>query len=212
MKTTSKLRPLLIGMMLLAILIPGCVVLSFYPLYEEDDLFHNNLLVGKWMDKDSTVWSFDHPFEIKDKIICINDSAGYKLELFPLNGFKEKSELEVNIIKLGDDYFLDFYLEDYGPMNDKQREEFMIVDLHILRVHTFAKMTHWGDSIKIEWFDPEWLEEQFKQNRVRIHHENNGENILLTAKPAELKQFILKYGKEQDAFGLDVTLFLQHKD
>jgi hypothetical protein len=57
-------------------------------------------------------------------------------------------------------------------------------------VHTFAKLKVEENKLEIQWFDQEWLEDLLKKNRIRIHHENNGDIILLTAKPAELQKFV----------------------
>jgi hypothetical protein len=50
----------------LFLFLSGCVVFSFYPLYTEKDLFPNDLLVGEWIDDDSTVWKFDFNYKGKD--------------------------------------------------------------------------------------------------------------------------------------------------
>ena len=181
----------------------GCIVFSFYPLYNEKDLFDNELLTGEWIDKDSTVWKFEHRYK-GDKIPANIDRTAYILTL------KEKDQADfshasllVCPVKLGGHYFLDFYLKEY--FND---DDLTLFDFHVLPVHTFAKLELEKDSIHIRWFNQDWLKKLIEENRIRIHHEDNGEHILLTAKPEELQKFVIKYVNSAEAFedGLDAAL------
>lgn len=179
----------------LLVFLSGCVVFSFYPLYTKDDLFPNDLLVGQWMDKDSAVWRFD--FNYNGKHLPENrDSTAFILQI------REKYQPDfdhqkfiIHLIKLNGTYFLDFYLEEY--FDD---DHMTMYDLHVMPIHSFAKLELNGDSAMLKWFSPDWLEDLIKQNRTRIHHENNGEHILLTAKPRELQKFVIKYTNDEDAY------------
>jgi hypothetical protein len=188
---------------LLFVFISGCMVFSFYPLYTEEDLFPNDLLVGEWVDSDSAIWKFD--FNYKGKRLPENrDSTAFILQIKEKgNPDFDKASFIIHLIKLEGTYFLDFYLENY-----LETEQLTFFDMHLLPVHSFAKLELNGDSAKMNWFSPEWLEELIKQNRIRIHHENNGNHILLTAKPHELQKFVVKYVNSEDAFekGVDAEL------
>lgn len=196
-----------------ALLLSGCVVYSFYPLYTENDLFENDLLLGEWFEDDDQdvvfsvsddSWNFTHPF-LGDQKDSIRDKKRYVLMLTSNdNDVVKESKFVVHVIKLADEYFLDFYIEEYG-----EDEDITLADLHLVPVHTFAKLTVSDDKLEIRWFDPEWLEDLIKENKIRIHHEDNGDFILLTANPKELQKFVSKYVDSEDAFedGLSVTLF-----
>ena len=198
---------------IITLLLSGCVVYSFYPLYTESDLFENDLLLGEWFEDDDNdvvfsgsddSWNFTHPFvgDIKDSI---RDKKRYVLSLTSTeNGVVKESKFAVHVIKLADEYFLDFYIEDYGD-----DDNITLADLHLVPVHTFAKLSVSDDKLEIRWFDPEWLEDLIKENKIRIHHEDNGDYILLTAKPKELQKFVSKYVDSEEAFedGLEVELF-----
>lgn len=183
----------------------GCIVYSFYPLYNKSDLFANDILLGNWYDSDSTLWSFSYKEEgefMSKKV----DSTGYVLTL----KYKDEAEpgndrFDVRVVKLEKHYFLDFYLTDY------QSGEATLFDLHIIPVHTFAKLAIEKGMLKINWFNQDWLKELIKQNKIRIHHEDNGDIILLTAKPGELQKFVIKYVNSEEAFkdGLEVELELE---
>ncbi|WP_321995435.1 hypothetical protein [Draconibacterium orientale] len=198
---------------IITLLLSGCVVYSLYPLYTESDLFENDLLLGEWFEDDDNdvvfcgsddSWIFTHPF-LGDKNDGIRDKKRYVLSLTSNdNGVVKESKFEVHVIKLADEYFLDFYIEDYGD-----DDNISLADLHLVPVHTFAKLSVSDDKLEIRWFDPEWLEDLIKENKIRIHHEDNGDYILLTAKPKELQKFVSKYVDSEEAFddGLSVELF-----
>ncbi|WP_320112223.1 hypothetical protein [Draconibacterium orientale] len=197
----------------ITLLLSGCVVYSFYPLYTESDLFENDLLLGEWFEDDDNdvvfsgsddSWIFTHPF-LGDKNDGIRDKKRYVLSLTSNeDGVVKESKFEVHVIKLADEYFLDFYIENYGD-----DDNITLADLHLVPVHTFAKLSVSDDKLLIRWFDPEWLEDLIKENKIRIHHEDNGDYILLTAKPKELQKFVSKYVDSEEAFedGLSVELF-----
>lgn len=188
---------------LLIVFLSGCMVFSFYPLYTEEDLFPNDLLVGEWVDADSITWQFD--FNYFGKPVLENrDSTAFILRMKEKDSQEfSKQEFLVRVIELGGHYFLDFYVEEYLKEND-----LTFFDLHLMPVHTFAKLELDGDDAKISWFSGVWLEELIEQNRTHIRHENNGTHILLTAKPQELQEFVLRYVNAPDAFddGLSASL------
>ncbi|WP_167618695.1 hypothetical protein [Maribellus sediminis] len=197
---------------LLIVFLSGCVVYSFYPLYTESDLFPNDLLSGQWLESDDEdvapedvdgIWTFEHPY-IDKKKSDERDSLSYILTLKQKeDGEYFESVFDVHLIELGGDYFLDFYLRDF-----LEGEELTLDNFHVIPVHTFAKLEIKDNGLFINWFDPNWLEELVRQNKIRIHHEDNGDFILLTAKPKELQKFVTKYVNSEDAFkdGLQVEL------
>lgn len=186
-----------------AIFLSGCVVYSFYPLYNDDDLFENDLLTGQWYDTDSTLWKFEHPL-VGEKGNKKVDKATYhlKLKAKDKDGFS-KHVFEVNIVELKEQYFIDFYIEDYEPEDNIE-----LFNIHLIPVHTFAKLDIKENMLHINWFNQEWLENLIKQNKIRIHHESNDDIILLTAKPGELQKFVTKYVNSDTAFddGLEAEL------
>lgn len=187
-------------LLIITLFFSGCIVYSFYPLYIEKDLFPNDILTGNWTDDDGSSWEFKHPIVGKKELNNF-DSTSYILSL------KDKDEKEakfsVHIIELGGHYFLDFYLEDF--MDDSDLD---LASFHIVPVHTFAKLSIEENQLHINWFDQNWLEDLIKENKIRIHYENNGDYILLTAKPKELQKFVAKYVNSEEAFkdGIEAVL------
>ena len=195
---------IIVPMLLLSLFFSGCLVFSFYPLYTEEDLFANDLLLGEFYDSDSALWHFDYKM-VGEEGNKKADSTAYILTIKEKGEEFIKASFVVKVIKLSENYFLDFYIEDYEYAHGKDPNLF---DLHLMPVHTFAKAGIEDGIISINWFDPDWLEKLIKENKIRIHHENNGEHILLTAKPKELQKFVIKYVHTKDAFddGMDEQL------
>lgn len=191
---------ILILVFIIAVFLSSCIVYSFYPLYTEKDLFANEILTGKWMDDEGTEWNFEHAYFGK-KVPENIDSTSYTLYLKDKD--EKQSEFSVHIIKLGGHYFLDFYMEEFVDDDNLDLAAF-----HIIPVHTFAKLTISDNELNINWFDQDWLEDLISENKIRIHHENNGDIILLTAKPDELQKFVTKYVNSEEAFkdGLEAIL------
>jgi hypothetical protein len=83
-----------------------------------------------------------------------------------------------------------------------------LASFHIVPVHTFAKVSVSKSQLQINWYDQNWLEKLIKENKIRIHHEYNGDYILLTAGPKELQKFVTKYVNSEEAFkdGMEAKL------
>jgi len=187
-----------------ALFFSGCVIWSYYPLYTEKDLFENEILTGTWTDGDKLEWKFEHP-EIGDPKTI--DKKSYKLQLTDYD--KKETTYDVNIIQLQGIYFLDFYISDIAGANNSDSDaKLNYWNLHVIPVHTFAKLTIENGTLQIKWFDGEWLKEQIEGKKIKIQHENNGESLLLTAKTADLQKHVVKYANSEAAFkdGLAITL------
>lgn len=196
----------------IAVFLSGCVVFSFYPLYTDKDLFPNDILTGEWIEKpdegsnlndNEDTWCFVHPY-LDEKKKAERDSCSYVMTLHSMEDGKEvNSVFLVHIVKLGGQNFLDFYLKDYPDDGELRLSTF-----HVIPVHTIAKLTEENDVLKINWFNPDWLAKLIRENKIRIHHEENDDLILLTAKPHELQKFVTKYVNSEEAFkkGLEVIL------
>lgn len=189
--------------LIITLFISGCVVYSFYPLYTEKDLFPNDILTGNWIDDEGTQWFFEHDYH-GEKLPENIDSTSYVLKMKDKD--EKESEFSVHVLRLGGHYFLDFYLEEF--LDDDNLD---LASFHIIPVHTFAKLAIEEEQLLINWFDQDWLEDLIKENKIRIHHENNGDVILLTAKPKELQKFVRKYVDSVEAFEDGMNAILTRK-
>jgi len=199
----------------LAFLFSGCVVYSFYPLYTENDLFPNDILTGKWGETDAqeveitegeSTWIFEHPL-VGDTESEERDSLSYTLTLQEITDNDTlETVFQVHLIQLEGQYFLDFYMPDFA-----EGDHLKLADLHVIPVHTFARLSVVDERLTISWFDPEWLEELIDENKIRIRHEQTDDFVLLTAKPQELQKFVAKYIDSEEAFDHGLKVILQRK-
>lgn len=208
MKTFQKLS---IAVALVLLIVSGCTVISFYPLYTDDVLVRESGLLGTWQtvedvdihgnNKDTLIWQIDFKNKVWEKKMNNHYDKGahqkknkftYKLTIHEKSDTSRKVDFLMHMVKLDGAYYLDFFPDD----NDL---DITFLQLHLMGVHTFAKV-EFQDTLKIHWFGSEWLEEKLNEKRIRIKHEKNSTNILLTARPKELQKFVIKYGKSPEAF------------
>ena len=197
MKTKSIV---LIGIM--AAMLSGCLVKSLHSFYDEGDVIYKPELTGNWLDDDSSKWvisrySFARGFLKGDSL-----DNSYLAEMY--ENTANPSRFNVHLFKVDGILYLDFM-----PIRDKGEQEFY--DIHLVPAHSLARVrfdSH--DRMTISWFNEEWLNKMFEENRVKISHEvilsddyGYGKQYVLTASTSELKKFIVKYGNDPDAFSED---------
>jgi len=171
---------------LFLIFLSGCIP-SIHPLYTEEDIVFKTELLGSWKDGDSK-WVFAQRGE-----------NGYLLKYYEKeNYFMDTttfSDFEVTLLKLGKNYYLDFY-----PGDNDQLDFSSLLISTLLPVHIFAKVDFVDEGVEISFFDRDWLEELLEENRIRIAHEKTPEYFVLTASTDELQKFVIKYSDVEDAF------------
>lgn len=217
MKASKKI---FITVIVLLTIISSCSVQSFYPLYTEDVLIKNNTLLGKWEttqdngfsknEKDTLVWeisfrdtklvSGQSPFDLKNKEVP--NEYTYTLNLYNKSSPNKSTEFELHLVKLEGKTYIDFFPTQFNPEND-------ILGFHLMGVHTFAKVDVSADKIIVDWFDSESFGKKLEEGKIRIKHENNGVNILLTSQPKELQKFVAKYSNDEEAFNKDFQFVLK---
>ncbi len=218
-KAKSKLPLITFGFILLLLIFSQCTVISFYPLYTQKELVRDDRIVGKWMSKlikeevseDSMVWEINFrekkwKNKLRNNVVKgnkqVSNSFTYKLKIYSANQDDDNTaEFDVHIVKLNDDFFLDFLLDDWDTDN-----AFSV--MHVLPVHTFAKLEVGEGKFTVKWLDGDFLEELLEGNKIRIRHEKRKDASLLTAKPKELQKFIIKYADNEDAYEEDLSFDL----
>jgi len=162
---------------LIGLTLYGCVY-SVHPLFTNEELVVRNELMGRWQVDDDTIWEFSRGGGHYYTVVHIQE--------------EDTTYLDAGLGMVGDLYFLDFTIGDID-LNDMEL-------FHLFPTHTFAKVTFGDDRIVLEWFATQWLENLIKDKRIRIRHELENKQVLLTASTDELKKFIHKYANEPKAF------------
>ena len=184
----------LVGLVFLALLfIQGCIP-SLHPLYTAKELVLHKSLDNKTYQSDKSEWQFK---EVAGK-------KSYQLQYLEDD---IAAQFEVHLIKLGDHLFLDFFPKkeataSLNPQKVKLQSSAKnaFFDMHLMPVHSFAKVEFEEDQIIIRQFDGDWLDKLFRERRIRIKHEITAQGIVLTASTKELQKFILKYAEEEKAY------------
>lgn len=215
MKTQKKKRKSHIifctslALLLLLLIFTKCTVISFYPLYTTNELVKDDRIIGKWMSKlireeissDSIIWEIEFKDkQWKDRISNqlnneskqIKTKTTYSLKIYPAENPAELAVFDIHIVKLRNEYFLDFLLED-------METDYIFTVMHLLPVHTFAKIEI-DKNLTIKWLDSEFLEKLLDTHKIKIRHEKRDDALLLTAKPKKLQKFIIKYSENEDAY------------
>jgi hypothetical protein len=162
------------------IVMSSCWILSFQPLYFEDDLLFDVDLLGVWenQDEDGDVerWTF-----LRGK----NDS--YRLLLTDNKGFE--GEFEARLLRLDNLLYLDLL-----PSEPDEGNEFYYA--HTVPFHSFLRIEKPGIELKLRAMDYDWLDTRLKDGRISIGHARRKDGFILTAPTEKLQEFITEYTDE----------------
>jgi hypothetical protein len=211
------MKKLIIGVVVvLAVIIQGCVVKSLHPFYHVEDVVFREELINSWVDSDGGKWSIRRS-KLNDKTY----------EMHWLHNGERDVVFVAHLFRLGEDLYLDFYPEEDNQMPD----DFAMFTMHLLPVHSVAKVHVLDrDEVVIKWYNEDWMNSLFEQNRIKISHEvlvgdmvetddakvkNVAKSVetqyVLTASTEELQKFLIKYGNEDKNFDDENTVWLKLK-
>ena len=167
----------------LLFLMTGCnFIPSVHPLYTDQDLIFDPLLVGVWADKDGNLtWTFTKKAENAYTLLYVDEKG-------------KKGEFTVHLLEVGDRRVLDIYAAD----PDIQQNDFY--KCHLLPVHTFMRMQQQGDGLQMASLKQDWIKKYLQEHPDAIKHEKVDDGILLTAQSKDMQAFLLKHDKTADAW------------
>ncbi len=190
----SYKRMIFVWVGLIGFLLSGCLVKSLHPFYKPSDLVFRKDIIGTYVDQEKGTWQIEKA--VKQEFLKPDSPQNYyKITL--VDEKKRKASFTGNLFKLDNDYYVDFYPE--GGNNDDQID---LYNLHLLGVHTVAKVIIGKNSIHIKWYNEKWLSELFEQNKIRLAHEkiDNNDAVVLTASTSDLQKFMRKFANDPNAF------------
>ena len=176
--------------------ITGCIPTSINPLYDGKDLVFDPALIGAWREKDDSKenWAFEKSGESGYQLVYTDDEG--KLGRF-----------EAHLLKLGNTRFLDLFPDEAG-IEEMNRSGFYKV--HLLRTHSFLKVTQIEPALQMAPLDLKWLREYLAKYPKTIAHQKFGEGddaqIVLTASTPELRKFVEQHLNTEGAFGDPINL------
>ncbi|MDX2067514.1 MAG: hypothetical protein SFV55_03750 [Haliscomenobacter sp.] len=191
---------------LLLLLMQSCIT-SLYPLYTNETLVQKKELLATWKDKEGMYWKFSK----------VDDSKMYELRCRSGN---YHAIYATGMVKIGAHYFLDVQLskeavsdeEEARVKKEEDNNKKKGINLfnnkdnvahlsHNIPGHNFYKLVFKGEKIYVYPFNDEYMEELFKQRKIRIKHEKVEDSFtVLTASSNELQAFLKKYGGDPQLF------------
>jgi len=174
----------------------GCIPTSINPLYTEQDLVFDPALIGVWRGKGDAkeTWAFEKAGDKEYKFVYTEEDG-------------KTGRFEAHLLKLGNTQFLDLFPDESG-IEDMDRSGFYKV--HLLRTHSFLKVTRIAPALQMAPLDLKWLREFLGKHPKAIRHHKIGEGddaqIVLNASTPELRKFVQKHLKTKGAFGEAINL------
>ena len=174
----------------------GCIPTSINPLYTKQDLVFDPALIGVWRGEGNSkeTWAFEKAGDTEYKFVYTEEDG-------------KTGRFEAHLLKLGNTRFLDFFPDEAG-IEEMNRSGFYKV--HLLRTHSFLKVTRIEPALQMAPLDLKWLREFLGKNPKAIRHHKIGEGdetqIVLTDSTAELRKFVEDHLKTEGAFGDAINL------
>lgn len=178
---------------LLALILNGCIVKSLHQFYHEENVIYDEALLGTWLDDDHTRWVISPYTFSKGFMHGDTTDNSYLVEFYEDSLVPAK--FNAHLFEVEGRKYLDFL-----PLRENRYDG--LLDAHLLTTHSLALIDYEDNGqVTISWFDEEWLNNLFEENRVKIAHEKItgaagelGSEYVLTASTSELQKFIAKYG------------------
>ena len=184
------------GLTLLIFLVNGCIVSSIHPLWTKENRIFEDKYLGKWEDPDCSPEDSCGYITLKN----VGDSA-YILSQHFLDedflGAENKVFIDsalATLVHLGNHTFLDIF-----PLSEQAIWAWGIYTPYI-PVHSFLRVKLDKNNLVLEKLDADRLETLFKQKRIRLKHEIQGDHTILTAPTKDLVRFMKKYADDPQAF------------
>lgn len=174
------------------LLMQSCLVPSFYPLYEIDDVVEVEAFEGEWLSS-SFYWTISKAEKKSYRLIYreCDDPVNYPKQYAVCS----MAEFRMNLIELDGSYYADFY-----PINYMNTEN-QLLNNHLKAFHTFARMSiDETGNLKIEFLNREWLEDLLEKDPNAIDYVTADEDIVLTATTKEIQAFVKKHANSKRAF------------
>jgi hypothetical protein len=75
-----------------------------------------------------------------------------------------------------------------------------LYNFHLIPAHTISRVWLDGDTLRIALLNYDWLHHMIRQKKLRIAHEEEKEDIVLTGTSHELQKFLQIHAEDREAF------------
>jgi hypothetical protein len=182
------------------VLLSGCIP-SVNPLYTDNDLVFDPLLVGVWVE--------ERPARATDENWAFEKEAGKSYRLTITEEHGEKGEFEAHLLKLNDYFFLD--LRPSQVELDAQQAE--LTKWALIPGHLIFRVHELDSELKLSGLVSDWLDGYLRKNPNALAHVTGfplasfdppsaRRNVqFVTASTQDLQQFVLAHVGENELFG-----------
>ena len=173
--------------------LPGCIAPSLHPLYTEagPEIVFDRALLGTW----TTTPSEGEESAAETWTFAAGDERDYRLAILTEG---RVSHLRAVLVKLGEHRFLDLTLGELPEEQQSCLPQYVV--LHLMPVHSSARIRLDGDTLSLAFLDSEWVSDQATQGKLGIRGEAIDDAFVLTASPKDLQAFLLSVSGNDDAF------------
>jgi len=223
------MKKIILPFLILTSLIQFSCVTSWQPLVTYNTAIADNRLTGTWNSEgqDYIVEKvFDSPAYKKQKNEPISplikkgtkDSILYS-KSYIIRYTKDKIEYHFfcSMIKINSQVFMNITVADITSINNgPDIDELNLSQNWLDRLHTYT-IAHVQfsntNTIKLNFIDGSFIYDQIKKGRMKLKHESDDlyDTFLITASPAEMQQFIQKYGNDDRFFNKENSVTLIRK-
>ena len=192
--------------LVLAVLFSSCL-LTIHPIYTEKDVVYDAFLVGRYKrtnkdaDRAMQIESLTRSKgEIPGGLKNIKEK-GYRISFHSADGVLQEEYIAFMVI-LNNDRYMDMY-PVFGRFGQDEFYKSFMIPMHGI----FKLSKEHNNTIILKRFDQGFLEQLLEKRQIRLKHEKGSEfysnDIVITAGTAELQAYILKYGKNEEAYDSD---------
>jgi hypothetical protein len=163
----------------------GCWQVSIHPFFDETAPLDG--VAGPWVADEKDPGTLE---------LVASPDGSWTIRLTESDG--DTSAARVRFGRVGDQLFWDMTAEVPKGAGE-------LTELHLLPVHSVARVRLEGDRLEVAQLDPRWLAQAIDDGRVELAHadpdsRDSDAPVILTAPTAELEGFLRSYGDDPEAF------------
>jgi hypothetical protein len=169
-----------------ALILTACIP-SVHPFFTAKDVVFEPGLVGEWSgkdkDKNPESWKF-------------GAGTNSQYSLMVVEGAGKEGQFTATLFKLKGERFLDLIPSDCNYASNQAD----LVGGAMFPGHLLARVSQIEPSLKLAFFDFDWLAKYLEQNPKALAHQNVDKRLLLTASTKDLQAFVLAHLKPGELF------------
>ena len=190
------------SLIVLALMLNSCIVLSLYPFYTADLIHFEEKWIGHWTDSEESYWNVMRYSDFdKKKSSPLNKTDQSYILQYSERAYRRDTTLYLVVpFKINNQLLLDF--TPYQNTFKGTDYATTLYNNHQIDVHSLAKLDIDNeDKVSITWLGNDHIDSLITSNKLKIKHEYLGSFLtktLLTASSEELVSFIEKYMNSKD--------------